>query len=159
MRIFCMNILGEDDLNALLDLERRDKRHDFDVAMEIPSFKALMDKIEEEIPESPIWMAPSYYRVERRLKAHPLHFDGCKLDGSPNHMSWCRYSAVSVLTESWDEGTLRFYDPLLELGSNLYRSLIMNSSGADNLPQAHERDAVIGDRAALLLFIATKESQ
>jgi hypothetical protein len=67
----------------LLDLERRDKRHDFDVAMEIPSFKALMDKIEEEIPESPIWMAPSYYRVERRLKAHPLHFDGCKLDGSP----------------------------------------------------------------------------
>jgi hypothetical protein len=159
MRIFHQDIIEEIDFGNLLSLEMSKKRHDFDVAMGIPSFKAIMDKIEEDIPETPIWGFPSYYRVERRLKAHALHFDGCKLDGSPNHMSWCRYSAVSVLTESWDKGTLRFYDPLLELGSNLYRSLIVYSSGADNSPQAHERDEVIGDRAALLLFIATKESQ
>jgi hypothetical protein len=157
MRIFHTDLIDEEDLQALLGLEQSEKRHDFDIASEIPSFKALMDMIESAIPEKPIWGQPSYYRVERRPKGHSLHFDGCKLDGSPNHMSWCRYSAVSVLTEDWEGGTLRFHSPPLELGKNLYRSVVIYSSGADNDPQAHERDPVTGDRAALLLFIATEE--
>ena len=156
MRVFHTDIIDPRDLQSLLELERHEKRHDFNVAMEIPSFKALTDKIESEIPEKPIWGQPSYYRVERRPDGHRLHFDGCKLDGSPNHMSWCRYSAVSVLTEDWEEGTLRFHNPPLELGNGLYRSVVIYSSGADNEPQAHERDPVQGDRAALLLFIATE---
>ena len=163
MRSFYTDIIAEEDVQALLGLERRSKRHDFDVALKIPSFKCLMDCITEEIPEKPILGKPSYYRIERRPDAHALHFDGCQLGRMgtgyiPNHMSWCRYSAVSVLTNEWEGGTLRFYSPPLELGKNLYRSVVIYSSASDNDPQAHERDTVQGDRAALLIFLATEQT-
>jgi hypothetical protein len=157
MRKFVSDVIAPEDLGALLDLELNQKRHDFDVAKQIPSFANLMKLIEEQVPKKVIWDAPSYYRIESRSKAHSLHFDGCRLDGTPNHMSWCDYTAVSVLTTDWNGGTLRLHNPVMELGKELYRSVIVFSSGSDNDPQAHERDKHDGKRVALLLFLATEK--
>ena len=158
MRILATDIIDATDLDDLLELQQSKARHDFGEASQIPSFRALLERIEECIPEKPIWDAPSYYRVETRVKAHSKHYDGCTLTGLPNHMSWCRYSAVSVLTEKFEGGTLRFHNPILELTDDLYCNAMIYSSGADNDPQLHEREAHNGDRVALLLFIATEVS-
>ena len=154
MQRFFEDTISESDVEALLFLERTEKRQDFISSMAIPSFKRICDIIEQNIPEKPIWGKPSYYRIENRHKAHPKHYDGCRLDMTPNHMSWCRYSAVSVLTKGWKDGELIFHNPHNIYHDELYLSTVLYSSASDNNPQLHERRAHDGSRYALLMFLA-----
>lgn len=157
MRRFFEDTILESDVEALLSLEQTDKRQDFVSSMSIPSFKRICDVVEQSITEKPIWGKPSYYRIENRAKAHLQHYDGCKMDMSPNHMSWCRYSAVSVLTKDWEGGELVFHNPHNIYHNELYLSTVVYSSAADNDPQLHERKAHDGSRYALLMFLATEK--
>lgn len=159
MRHFVKDTVSEQDALKLVDFQSNQSRHDFDeIASQVPSFKRLMDLIEDILPEKPIWNAPSYFRIENRPKLHHQHYDGCTLDMKPNHMAWCRYSAVSVLTDGWTDGTLRFHNPVEELNQELYLSTIVYSSAADNDPQLHERENHDGSRYALLIFLATENT-
>jgi len=115
-----------------------------------------MELVEQTIEGQPLWCKPSYFRVENLKRAHPFHYDGCTLEFEPNHMAWCRYSAVSVLTKDFTGGALRFKNPDLELNKEIYKSTIIYSSNIDNDPQLHSRDAHDGNRYALLMFLATR---
>lgn len=159
MRKLFKKTIEEDDITSLLSLQSHNSRHDFiEIGKKIPSFQRIMDVIESSISEIPKWKFPSYFRIENRQKAHPIHYDGCKLDFTPNHMSWCRYSAVSLLTNNFENGTLRFFDPIEEFETDLYLNTIVYSSHSTNKPQKHERDKHLGNRFVLLMFIATEKS-
>tara|TARA_R100001594_G_scaffold149492_2_gene207459 strand:- start:1680 stop:2177 length:498 start_codon:yes stop_codon:yes gene_type:complete len=119
----------------------------------IPPMPEVCEIISQHIP---IKIGPrSYFRIETRPKGHPRHYDGCKLDLSPNHMPWCNWSAVSLLTppDRFSGGEFMFHDPEEVYKESLYRSLLLYSSGATNNPQLHEAAPhTDGRRTMLLMF-------
>jgi len=155
MRKWIENTITDSDVESLLGLEQNKKRHDFS-SISIPSFTHLCSVIEDSIPEKVIWGKPSYYRIENRPKDHPKHYDGCTIDGAKNHMSWCRYTAVSILTTGWEGGELIFHNPHQTYHHDLYLGTVVYSSASNNNPQLHERKAHNGSRYALLMFLATE---
>ena len=152
MRVLITEFFNEDECQSLLGIGRSS---DFSKTMQIPAFKRIIDLVQSCVPEKLKLEKPSYYSIENKPKGHPKHYDGCKLDFSPNHMAWCRYSAVSVISNDFEGGTLRFYNPDQSF-DNFYRNVIVYSSSADNDPQLHSRDEFEGRRDALLLFFAVE---
>ena len=160
MRALVEGIIHKEDLPALRKLQATQPRSDFiEVASRIPSFERIMDYMDTCVPEKLVWEKPSYFRVCRRSRAFEKHYDGCKVDGSPNHMSWCRYSLISNISEGYRGGVLRFYNPTENFKKKLFCSALIFSSSADNDPQQHSRDKHDSGRYALLLFLATDKSE
>ena len=160
MRALLEGILSEEDLPALRKLQAWEPRRDFtEVAARIPSFARIMDYMETCIPEKLVWEKPSYFRVCNRARAFEKHYDGCKIDGSPNHMPWCRYSLISNISEGYRGGVLRFYNPTENFKKKLFCSALIFSSSSGNNPQLHSRDRHDTGRYALLLFLATEKPE
>lgn len=153
MRIAVSEFFSEEECRSLWKIGRSS---DFGKAIQIPAFKRAIDFVQSCVPEKLKLGKPSYYSIEDKPKGHPKHYDGCKLDFSPNHMAWCRYSAVSVVSNDFEGGTLRFYDPD-QAFDDFYRSVIIYSSSADNDPQLHSRDEFTGSRNTLLMFFAVEK--
>lgn len=153
MRTVFLHFLSELECEELRTLRRNS---DFTSALKIPAFERLINLIQDQVPETLKLQNPSYYTVENRPKAHPAHYDGCTLTLQPNHMPWCQYSAVALLSDTFDGGELRFFDPAESFDNSFYRSVVVYSSGANNDPQLHERDSFVGTRDALLIFLATE---
>jgi hypothetical protein len=158
MRLLVKNTIDITDIAPIINLQQNGAIHDFETIRKIPSFQRVMEIIEQNIPEKPIWSAPSYFRIENRKKGHPPHYDGCTLDMQPNHMNWCRYSTIVGLSPDWIGGTLVFENPHQEINKEIYRSALIYSSAIDNDPQLHYRTQQNGDRYVLLIFLATERN-
>tara|TARA_R100000426_G_scaffold20236_3_gene17456 strand:- start:5243 stop:5713 length:471 start_codon:yes stop_codon:yes gene_type:complete len=118
----------------------------------------IVDMVREHAPVTT--KGKSYWNLECRGKGHGWHYDGCKPDMSPNHMSWCSWSAVSLISDpSTFEGGYFEYDEgdgqIQKLKEELYGSLLIYPSGAHNNPLWHQATAHTGaDRWVLLMFFA-----
>lgn len=126
--------------------------------------KKVVARIQETLPV--VVGKPSYWSVERKPDGHIPHYDGCRPDPEggfkPNHMPWCQYSSVVLLSDpsSFDGGVFSFFDPDEDHKEDLYLSLLLYSSGAGNSPQKHQASAhKDGDRHVLLMFFATEASR
>tara|TARA_R100001594_G_scaffold134367_1_gene175500 strand:+ start:252 stop:725 length:474 start_codon:yes stop_codon:yes gene_type:complete len=118
----------------------------------------LVDIVKQYAPINP--GGKSYINVECMPRGHDKHYDGCKLDLTPNHMPWCQYSAVSLLSDprEFEGGMFRFYDPDVAYREELFRNLLIYSSGADNDPQLHSAESHhSGERWMLLMFFEGAE--
>lgn len=129
-----------------------------------PLMKRLVRLVTEKVPV--LAKAPSYWSIEKNPDGHGPHFDGCRLnkDGSiePNHMPWCQYSAVTLLSDpdGFEGGVFSFSDPHESHKEDLAGSLLLYSSGTYNDPQEHGASPHSnGSRAVLLMFFATEESR
>ena len=154
MRILIPDVLTDEMIDRLLAAPGQMNRGDKWNRRPIPE---LVEIISAPAPVDPA--GDSYWRVETRAKGHPPHYDGCQLDKSPNHMPWCSWSAVSLLTPpaEFTGGEFKFHDPEEVYRDDLYKSLLVYSSGAQNNPQLHEATPhQDGDRTVLLMFMSTK---
>jgi hypothetical protein len=118
----------------------------------------LVDVIKQHAPINP--GGKSFLNVECRGAGHDKHYDGCKPDLSPNHMPWCQYSAVALLSDpsDFEGGEFRFYEPDESYREELHRSLLVYSSGAENEPQLHSAGShQHGERWVLLMFFEGAE--
>lgn len=161
MRTLIEGIIDPEDIKSLKLLRQALPLHNFtEIAEEIPSFARLVEYLDTYLPEKPIWRKPSYFRICSRSMAFEKHYDGVMLDGkTKNHMPWCRYSVISDLSKGYRGGSLRLYNPKEVFKKSLYCSALVFSSAADNEPQLHSRDKHDGKRSALLMFLATKNSE
>jgi len=99
----------------------------------------------------------SYWNLESRSKGHLWHFDGCTSNLTPNHMPWCRYSAVTLLTAPWTfEGGAFMWedgDQHGKIKDELFGSIFVYSSAADNSPLWHQATPHNGgERWMFLMF-------
>ena len=60
----------------------------------IPFLEELFHRYKEIEPSIDLEGKKGYYRVEKRSKGHPWHFD----TGSNKHMLWCNYGSSILLT-------------------------------------------------------------
>ena len=107
-----------------------------------------------------------YWTIECRPRGCEWHYDGCKTDFSPNHMGWCNYSAVMLLTppENFEGGEYQYVDkdhtkenPNI-LKDDHYGSLLVYSGAADNDPLLHRATPHTGgERWMFLMFMDGKE--
>jgi len=172
MRLVLEDALSEEDIKTLLPrgiekMQARPTRHyttggDFDFQSN-PVIKRISQKIARHVPVK--LRSPSKWYVECRPDGHGPHYDGCRPrpeDGAalgPNHMSWCQYSAVSLLTDpaSFSGGEFSFHDPDEVHKDDLRGSLVIYSSGITNDPQKHSAAPhEAGIRMMLLMFFATE---
>lgn len=120
----------------------------------------LVEVIRERVPIK--LGRKSYWNLECMSKGHDWHYDGCELDFEPNHMAWCQWSAVTLLSppDEFEGGEFQFWDDDDEdsnapqsLREELYRSLLIYPSGADNDPLLHQATPhTNGERWMLLMF-------
>lgn len=105
---------------------------------------------------------PSYWRIERRPKGHPWHFDGCKsINGEfvDNHMAWCEYGTTVLLTppENFTGGKIYFeVDGEPQEVKDHYLNGVIYTAGKFNNPVRHMVEPHEGNRTVLLMFFATK---
>jgi len=156
VRLVIENALSEEDIESLLSVNAGGS--DFDSNL-------IIRRVSQEIAKRvPVKLSrPSKWYLECKPGGHGPHYDGCRLEdgGSigPNHMSWCQYSAVSLLTDpaSFSGGEFSFHDPDEVHKDDLRGSLVIYSSGVTNDPQKHSaapHDG--GTRTMLLMFFATE---
>lgn len=119
----------------------------------------LVEIVKQHAPIKTTGLA--YWTVECKAKGHDWHFDGCRLDGTPNHMSWCKYSAVTLITppDDFTGGEFQYldeesdYENPKSLREELYKSLFIYSSGSENDPLLHRATPHSdGERWVLLMF-------
>ena len=99
----------------------------------------------------------SYWSLEAKHKGYDWHYDGCTPDLGPNHMAWCRYTAVTLLSDPstfkggefmWEGG-----DRHGKMKEELFGSIFIYSSGADNDPLWHRATPHNGgERWMFLMF-------
>lgn len=107
-----------------------------------------------------------YFNIECRSQGSRWHYDGCNKEFQQNHMAWCRYSAVLLLSnpKSFKGGEYQYVDkdtteenPKV-LKEDLYGSLLIYSSAYDNNPLLHRATAHTGgERWMFLMFMDGKE--
>tara|TARA_Y100000589_G_scaffold222388_1_gene209931 strand:+ start:7427 stop:7957 length:531 start_codon:yes stop_codon:yes gene_type:complete len=151
MRLLLPNVLTDEMVESLLTTHTREHIHRND-AWDTGVMPDLCQIVTEHIPAKVGGNA--YFRVETRSAGHTKHYDGCKLDKTPNHMPWCKWSAVSLLTppSSFSGGEFSFFDPEEVYREELHRSLLLYSSGADNDPQLHQAARHWDGRRTMLLM-------
>ncbi len=152
MRKLVKDVLDEQMMESLRHMDYA-KKQDWRVEPIASIIKTVLENIPARIGPN------SYYRVETRSRGHKKHYDGCKPDLTPNHMAWCQYSAVSLLTspDSFQGGMFHFYDPDEAHKEDLYGNIMLYSSGAENDPQLHEATPHEGgSRTMLLMFLESK---
>lgn len=84
---------------------------------------------------------PAYAKVEHKHDGHPWHTD----TGNQQHMSWCRWTATVLLTDTFEGGELFFRN--LKGPVDNYLNLLIYSSDEEHRVNPHE-----GDRHVLLMF-------
>ena len=100
----------------------------------------------------------AYWRVESKGDGHDWHYDGADENLGPNHMAWCQYSAVVLLSDpsSFTGGEFEYHNSeneIVSLKEELYKSMIVYSSGATNDPILHSATPHgDGERFVLLMF-------
>tara|TARA_R110002012_G_scaffold321651_1_gene550430 strand:- start:429 stop:902 length:474 start_codon:yes stop_codon:yes gene_type:complete len=155
MRILVPGVISKDEARELIESSatRSSKFENLVIKKVVEKVKQLAPVITEK---------PSYWSVECRPQGHKPHFDGCRSGLKPNHMPWCQYSAVVLLSnpDSFDGGVFSFFDPEESHKEDLYLSLLLYSSGAGNDPQKHQASAHMGGlRQVLIMFFATENSR
>lgn len=160
MRVLIDSALSGEDRAALSEFGSR-RHHNFAAH---PVIRKLVGLISEKAPI--LASAPSYWCVEKNPAGHEPHYDGCRPDKDGalenNHMPWCQYSTVSLLSDpdDFEGGVFSFYDPDESHKEDLVGSLLLYSSGIDNDPQKHGASPHSnGSRAVLLMFFATEGSR
>ena len=151
MRTLIPNAISKENIGAILSCYPSNCRIEDRWTDE--AIKDLVEQIKEHAPI--LAGGKSYFRVETQAQGHPPHYDGCTQDLQPNHMSWCAYSAVMLLTdpESFKGGEFQFLEPDERHRGDLYGSLLIYSSGAHNDPQLHlSTPHRWGERTMLLMF-------
>ena len=155
------NVLTPDEMESFLGISApyKNKRNFEPLPVELSKIRdaveAVVD-IEEDF----------YFNIECRAKGSPWHYDGCNRDFEPNHMPWCRYSAVLLLSnpDSFKGGTYQYVDKDTtednpkSLRDELYGSLLIYSSAPDNEPLLHRATPhTDGERVMFLMFMDGKE--
>ena len=168
MRLFIENALSEEDIKSLLPhgIEKMyppsawstGGSFNFD---DNPIIRRISQEIAKHVPVK--LSRPSKWYLECRQGGHGPHYDGARPgEGGtlgPNHMSWCQYSAVSLLTDpaSFSGGEFSFHDPDEVHKDDLRGNLVIYSSGMGNDPQRHSAAPHSGGiRMMLLMFFAAK---
>ena len=151
MRLLLPDVLTDEMVEKLLTLHTREQLNKND-AWEVEPMGEITEIIAQHIPIQ--ISTPSYFRIETKPAGHGKHYDGCKMDLTSNHMPWCNWSAVSLLTppDGFSGGSLKFYDPEEVYRDELYKSLLLYSSGAANDPQLHEATPHDDGRRTMLLM-------
>ena len=81
---------------------------------------------------------PSYYLIYFNTSGQKPHYDGCDGPGKPNGRSWCAYSATVLLSKGFKGGIFTFLtEPVESFHDEMFRSLLLFSSGPNNDPQRH----------------------
>ena len=116
----------------------------------------LVSLVSERVPIKAT--GKSYWRVESKGDGHDWHYDGCDLDFGPNHMAWCQYSAVVLLSDpsTFTGGHFEYHDSeeqVVSLKEELFKNMAIYSSGATNDPVLHRATPHgEGERFVLLMF-------
>tara|TARA_R100001443_G_scaffold18967_2_gene30252 strand:+ start:111 stop:590 length:480 start_codon:yes stop_codon:yes gene_type:complete len=116
----------------------------------------LVSIVKEHAPAKTTGKA--YWRVESKGDGHDWHYDGAYENGKPNHMAWCQYSAVVLLSDpsTFNGGEFEYRnseDEIVSLKEELHKNMIVYSSGIDNDPVLHRANPHgEGRRFVLLMF-------
>ena len=158
------NVLNEDDIKEILSLDEQYKSS-CNHGPWLPQLSKVLDAVEEVLE---VDYQNAYWNIERQGKGHGWHYDGCNKELEPNHMAWCNYSAVLLLSppDSFKGGEFQYTDKEstednpVTLKDELYGSLFLYSSGADNDPLWHRATAhTEGERWMFLMFLKGKEKE
>mgnify|MGYP003111125711 CR=1 FL=1 len=167
MRLFLQDALTDEDIAHLLpsNIEKLSYPCSYTTGgctdfESDPVIRRISQEIKKYVPVK--LEAPSRWYVECNPKGHGPHYDGARLgvDGKfgPNHMAWCQYSAVSLLTDpsSFSGGEFSFHDPPDSYKEELQKTVVIYSSGITNKPQKHSAAPHSdGVRMVLLMFFAS----
>ena len=156
MKTLIPNVLTDEMVETLISSRRNDNiKNQWDLF----PFSEIVSAVQTYAPVKA--GGQSYWRVERKSEGHKWHYDGCTLDLEDNHMSWCKYSAVGLLSDpsSFQGGEFLYADEESDMETpkshrdELYKSLLVYSSGAENEPLLHSANPHRGgDRWMLLMF-------
>lgn len=121
----------------------------------------LVEVVKEHAPIKTTGKA--YWTLECKAKGHDWHYDGCNLDKTANHMPWCQYSAVGLISppDEFVGGEFQYlgngdeedFESPKSYRDELYKSLLIYSSGAKNEPLLHRATPhTDGERWVILMF-------
>jgi len=149
MRVIIPNIITIAEAEELIKLSKVQVTH-----RSLLDGGPIIDRIIRTIPFPISVSIPSYYTIHCHPSGHKPHYDGCDGPGVTNARSWCKYSATVLLSKGFEGGTFRFLtEPQVSHKEELYRSLLIYSSGPDNDPQQHSVDRHSGvARHMLIMF-------
>ena len=163
MKKLISDVLDQDQVDAILELRKNFSGPTY--GPWVSELEPVLTEIEKHLD---IDFSTGYWNIEQSIKGHKWHYDGCTLEFEPNHMAWCTHSAVMLLTppDSFKDGEFRYVDkdsskenPKIHR-DDLYKSLLLYSSGADNDPLLHmATPGTDGKRITLLIFLKAKEKE
>jgi hypothetical protein len=131
-------------------------------AFKNPRIKPIIETVKKYAPVKT--GEKSYWILEHKPLGHDWHYDGCKENGAPSSMPWCRYSAVTLLShpDSFDGGEFVCQlegQQTQSFKKELYKNLLIYTSGAQIDPLFHMATPhKNGERWVLLMFLEGFES-